>query len=86
MNVINWYTNILKQKITHRAKQSIDLIKPNMKNSLRLVMVYNMLIKPGSAETCPQNNRITRDMRPGYATSDILRDFISKWSGELSQN
>ena len=44
------------------AKRSIALLKRYMRNILHLVMVYKVLIKPGSTNIHPQKGRIMRDM------------------------
>ena len=43
---------------THRAKQSINLLKRHMKNILCLVVVYGVLIKPGCSNRILENKRL----------------------------
>ena len=57
MNV-NWHADIGRRERTHGAKRSINLLKKHMKNILRLVVVYKVLIKPGSGSRISVNCRI----------------------------
>ena len=50
-----------------------------MKNILRLVRVYNILIRPGSAGIWPKNSTIMWDM-PLYLSPDISRDLTKETS------
>ena len=61
MNV-NWYRNIVKWKWTHGTKWSIDLLKIYTKNILRLVVVYEVLIKPGRGNIHTLNSGIHGNM------------------------
>ena len=48
---------VLTNKIC--LNQSINLLKGHMKNTLRLAVAYKVLIKPGSADICPNNGGIS---------------------------
>ena len=59
---VNWHVDIVRRKRTVGAKRSIDLLKRH-KNSFHVVVVYEVLIKPGIANIHPQNGRIQGNMR-----------------------